>query len=141
MAAGRYDLAFNNFTKVLNGDDGVVDAMEKRALIHFQRNEFEFCAIEREEIQRLRPSEENLKLLKAAKQNIQDKMWFEVLGLSPQATMQEVTVAYRALAKIFSPNASKNVKINITDRIKYGKTMASINAARAQFKQIKKENN
>jgi hypothetical protein len=45
----------------------LVEAMEKRATIHFQRNEFEECLIECEEILKLKKSTEITDLMKKAK--------------------------------------------------------------------------
>jgi DnaJ-class molecular chaperone len=56
--------------------------------------------------------EENLKYLSLPLEG----HWSEVLGISPNATAEEVTEAYRRLAKAYHPDV--NLKLDAVDRTK-----------------------
>lgn len=133
--AENIDEAFECFTNVLNTDLGYIAAMEYRAKIHFNRQEYRECVIECEEILKIdKDCKSALDLLNEAKQNIPKKRsWFQILGVLPNASKNEVVKAYRKLAKIFSPNTSKNSRLNKLDKRKVDEKMSEINEAKTNF--------
>lgn len=140
MKYNNLDMAFENFTNVLKQDAACVEAMEKRAMIHFTRKEFECCVIECEEIQRLRSSDEIKKLMEEAKKNLREKPWFDILGVSPSALKPEVVTATKTLTLKYNPSGRKNAKLPKLDKAKLQRKMTSINRAKKEFESIHKQN-
>jgi tetratricopeptide (TPR) repeat protein len=134
FAAEKYDEAYENFTNALNLNPNLVEAMEKRAMIHFKRNEFEECLIECEEILKLKHSSEIFELKKKAKKEISpDEAWYEVLKIAKDSAKEKVKSVYKELAKTFHPNRAKNAKLNKVDKKKIDAKMAKINRAKKEY--------
>lgn len=108
--------------------------MEKRAKIHFLREEFEECVIECEEILRFGPFPKVKALKEKAKPKIPRKeKWYEVFGVPADSSKSIVKEAFRRLARLFSPNSMKNANLIAVDRKKINAKMAKINAAKTDF--------
>lgn len=133
FVAQKFDDAYDIFTKILEVDAKNIDAMEKRAEIHFNKQEFEECVIECTEILKIGPSNDIKLLMDDAESKIKIEDWFEVLQVLPNAKEIDVEKAYRNLAKLFSPNARKNAKKSAVDREKLQRKMARINKAKIQY--------
>lgn len=138
--SGEYDAAFDCFTKALKIDRKNVAAMKHRALIHFERNEFEECEIECEEILKISKLLDIEALQKKAQQKITSVLsWFEVLKVASNASKTAVKKAYKALAKQFSTNNAKHAKLLSADKKKLNAKMAKVNGAKSEWE--KKCNN
>lgn len=134
LVAKKYDEAYEIFTKILQVDPKNIDAMERRAEIHFAKQEFEECVIECAEILRIRQSNDIKLLMDDAESKIgTEEDWFAVLHVSKHADKKDVEKAYRTLAKLFSPNAKKNAKKSVVDREKLQRKMARINKAKTHY--------
>lgn len=108
--------------------------MEKRAIIHFKRKEFEECVIECEEILEIKKSAEIITLMENAKKEISDnKPWHEVLEVPKTSDENFVVKAFRKLAKLFHPNKAKNARLSNVDKKKMNVKMAKINKAKLDF--------
>lgn len=106
--------------------------MTRRAEIHFQRNEYEECEIECEEILAIRDSPEIQALKQQATDNIPEKHWYDVLGVAKNASKNIVKDAFKGLARIFHPNSAKNTKLPKADKKKRNMKMAKINKAKVE---------
>lgn len=137
FAAGKYDDAYEHLTKALLVNGNLIDAMEKRAFIHFKLNEFDECVIECEEILKVKNSPEirNLKA-EAEIKSLDDEPWYEVLNVSKNADSKTVTKAFNLLAKKFHLNGKINSGISIVDQKKMNLKMAKFNKARLQFRSL-----
>lgn len=107
--------------------------MTRRAEIHFQRNEFEECEIECEEILAIRDCPE----IQALKQHATDKIsgkkhWYDVLGVAKDSSKKLVKDAFKELARFFHPNSAKNSKLPKADKKKRNMKMAKINQAKVE---------
>lgn len=109
--------------------------MEKRAMIHFKREEFEECVIECEAILNLKDSSDITELKEKAKNSIShNKPWYNVLNVEKTASKSLVERAFRALAGVFHPNKAKNAKLSDVDKKKLNVKMAKVNRAKEEFK-------
>lgn len=132
--AGSYDKAFESFTEALKLNHGHIEAMEKRAEIHFKRDEFEECVIECEEILKKKPSSDIKTLkLKAEKSVPSEEPWWQVLNVASNATKDQVKKAFNKLVKIFHPDRNKKNTLE-SDMKKSTARMAKINSANVKFK-------
>lgn len=134
FSAGKYDAAYENFTNALLFNENLVEAMEKRAIIHFKRKEFEECVIECEEILKFNESAEISKLMKSAKEVIAtNEPWHEVLEVPKNSDKNFVIKAFKKFAKNFHPNKAKNARLSKIDKKKMNVKMAKINKAKMEF--------
>jgi hypothetical protein len=134
LGDGLYDEAFNCFTEAIKADGTNVEAMKKRAWIHFRRDEFKECEIECDEI--LKHCKENNieKLKNDANQRIPtEKSWWKILNVTRTWSRDVVSKAYRNLAKKFSTNNAKNAKLLDVDKKKLDAKMAIINGAKDDY--------
>lgn len=133
-SARKYDEAYENFTKALYLNPNLIEAMEKRAMIHFNRNEFEECLIECEEFLKKKHSPVIIELKKNAERRMSaDEPWYQVLKVTRNAAEERVKEAFKELAKKFHPNRSKNARLSIVDKKKIDAKMAKINRAKSEF--------
>lgn len=135
--AGDYEKAFEYFTEALVANPELVEAMKKRAHIHFKRNEFEECVIECEEILKKKTLPSIVKLKKDAEKKIsKDESWWNVLNVAKNATKSQVLDSYKKLMKIFHPDKAKT-KLKI-DKAKLSAKAAKINSAKRDFEKENK---
>jgi DnaJ homolog subfamily C member 7 len=111
----------------------LIEAMEKRALIHFKREEFEECVIECEEVLKKKDSPEMLQLKRDAEKEISsgEDSWYKVLKVGANATKEQVTKAYRSLIRTFHPDRAR--KAILSDKRKLTLKMAKIIRAKSKF--------
>lgn len=127
---GSYKKAFDHFTNVLKRNENNVEALTKRAFIHYELDEFEECVIECEEIIKNMSSPDVIELMKKGKKEIPPKHeWCKVLNVPKDASKSAVKEAYYTLARKFSTNSSKNSKLLQVDKKKADAKMAKINEA------------
>ena len=109
-----------------------VEAMEKRAEIHYKRREFEDCVIECEEILKKKnvSSIQTLKL-KAEKDLQSKEPWWQVLNVAKNATKEQVKRAFHKLVKTFHPDKNKKNTLD-SDMKKSTAKMAKINSAKVE---------
>lgn len=129
-----YTDAFINLTLALFDDDSNNVAMEHRALIHFEKEEYEECVIECEEILKTSTSKDVELLKQRAKKKIPaEKAWHEILQVAPTASTEEVETSFRSIARLLSPNARHNRRLLRVDQIKVQQKMARLNKAMNLF--------
>lgn len=115
-----------------------MEAMKKRADIHFKREEFEECVIECEEILKINKTHEVTELKQKAKENLPQKQaWYDVFKVAKDATKDEIRKTFHKLAKMFSTNSKKNSKLLKIDKIKADMRMAKINEAKKNCDSLK----
>jgi Tfp pilus assembly protein PilF len=129
--SGNFDKAFEHFTEALQMNSDLVEAMEKRAKIHFKREEYDECVIECDEILSRKSSPSITKLKSdAIKKRSSDESWWQVFNVARTATKAQVNKIYSQLAKKFHPDRKKGLKV---DKDKYTAKMAKINSAKQEF--------
>lgn len=131
--SGDYEKAFESFTEALKLNPKLLEAMEKRAEIHFKREEFEECAIECDAYLKISKKTEILQLKRDAEKRIStDESWWKILKVAKNATKAEVKKAFAGLVKIFHPDKAKKGKLPV-DNDKQNAKMAKINKAKTEY--------
>lgn len=134
---GKYDDAFKHFTNVLLHDNNDIEAMTKRAHIHFLRKEYEYCIIECEEIIKTQTSSEIEVLKESAKKEINlTTPWYQVLGVQETALRQEVEKTYRKLAGSLTVKGKKKLRVLEQDQKKMLQKLTAVNFAVNQYKNL-----
>lgn len=134
FASGKLNEAFDCFTEAIKADNRNVEAMKKRAEIHFKRGEFEDCEIECEEILQYCQDETTEELKNEAKKKIlSGRSWWKILNVTVTAPSMLVKKPYRELAKNFSTNKAKNAKLLAVDKKKLDRKMAQVNGAKSDW--------
>jgi preprotein translocase subunit Sec63 len=111
----------------------MIEAMEKRAEIHFKKEEFEECIVECEEILSKKPSPSIEKLKKEAEsKQSSNNPWWKILKVDQNATKAQVIHSFKKLAKLFHPDKVKGSTLK-SDKKKMTKKMAKINGAKQEF--------
>jgi tetratricopeptide (TPR) repeat protein len=122
---GCFEDAYKNFTKALQLDESLTEALSKRALTHFMLHEYEDCIIDCEEFLKVEDSRNILKLMEDAKYQIEaqekretmessvDRMMvkrnaiekaFKILRLSANARREDVERAFKKLSSFYHPD-------------------------------------
>lgn len=132
--AGDFDAAFQNFTLAIHHDSSNLEAMKKRAFIHFNRDEIECCLIECEEILKFGDFNDVIELKENAKNEIDSKIpWYKVYGVTEQTPKSVVEETYRKLAKRYSARAKDNRGKLDVDKRKLERKLVILNGAKSEY--------
>lgn len=113
----KLDECIEECTKAIELDDNYMKAYSRRAKTYMEKEEYEQAVVDYEKLYKLDKSKENQNLLKQAKLELKKskrKDYYKILGVSKDATDDEIKKAYKKRALLHHPdrfpNESEEVK-------------------------------